>query len=165
MSGDDHDLRTLQHIDATFRDQIRQADQKASILIAFIAGLFTLNRDAIGLTRDMMSGRTSLHAILNVVLFLLLFASMASAFSAIIPRIDRRATSILFWQNWRSEKDIVEIRQRISDVDFVRAELIRDIGVLAGIVHRKMYWLRWALIALYGGLLIFGVLASFKALS
>jgi hypothetical protein len=37
--------------------------------------------------------------------------------------------------------------------------------VLAGIVHRKMYWLRWALIALYGGLLIFGVLASFKALS
>ena len=53
MSG----LRALQHIDATFRDLIRQADQKASVVISFIAGLFTLNRDAIGLVRDAMSGR------------------------------------------------------------------------------------------------------------
>jgi hypothetical protein len=163
MSGDDHDLRTLQHIDATFRDQIRQADQKASIVIAFIAGLFTLNRDAIGW--NAMSGRSGLYVILEIALFLILFAAMASAFSAIVPRIDRRATSILFWQNWRSEKDIAEIRQRVSDADFVRSELMCDIAVLAGIIHRKLFWLRWALIALYGGLLIFGVLASVKALS
>lgn len=81
MSG----LRALQHIDATFRDLIRQADQKASVVISFIAGLFTLNRDAIGLVRDAMSGRAGIYVILEIALFLILFAAMASAFSAIVP--------------------------------------------------------------------------------
>jgi hypothetical protein len=79
MSG----LRALQHIDATFRDLIRQADQKASVVISFIAGLFTLNRDAIGLVRDAMPGRAGVYVILEIAL--ILFAAIASAFSAIVP--------------------------------------------------------------------------------
>ena len=67
------------------RDLIRQADQKASVVISFIAGLFTLNRDAIGLVRDAMSGRAGVYVILEIALFLILFAAMASAFSAIVP--------------------------------------------------------------------------------
>src|SRR3954462_1659321 len=81
MSG----LRALQHIDATFRDLIHQADQKASVVISFTAGLFTLNRDAIGLVRDAMPGRAGVYVILEIALFLILFAAVGAGFRRVRP--------------------------------------------------------------------------------
>lgn len=165
MSGDDPDLRVLQHIDSTFRDQIRQADQKASIVIAFVAGLLTLNRDALGLAREGMQSWMSPPATLAVLLLGTLFVSMGAAFCAIVPRIDKGVASILFWQNWRSEAGIAEIERRLAEPGFVRSELIRDIRVLARLIHRKLLWLRWALVMLYVGLVLFGVLVTLRAVA
>jgi hypothetical protein len=163
VSSDDLDLRVLQHIGSTFRDQIRQADQKASIVMAFIAGLFTLNRDALGPTRDAMLSWMNIRAALAALLFSMLFVSMAAAFWTIVPRIDKSVASILFWQNWRSDAALAEIETRIGDPAFVRCELIRDIRLLARVIHRKLFWLRVALVALYVALVVFGVLVSARA--
>ena len=163
MSPDDLDIRVLQHIGSTFRDQIRQADQKASIVMAFIAGLFTLNRDALGPARDAMLSWMNVRAALAALLFSMLFVSMAAAFWTIVPRIDKSVASILFWQNWRSDTASGDVEARIGEPAFVRRELIRDIRLLARVIHRKLFWLRVALIALYVSLLVFGVLVSARA--
>lgn len=164
MNAEDPDVRVLQHIDQTFRDQIRQADQKASIVIAFVAGLFTLNRDAVGPAGQIVAGWMQLRATLAVLLFAALFVSMAAAFYTVAPRIDKGVASILFWQNWRSKAGVAAMERRLAEPGFVRGELILDIQVLARLIHRKLVCLRWALGALYLALTLFGLLIAMKAL-
>jgi hypothetical protein len=52
----------------------------------------------------------------------------------------------------------------LLDPGLARAELIRDIRVMARIIERKLVWLRWALFSLYAALLLFGGLAGARAL-
>jgi hypothetical protein len=162
--SDDHDLRLLQQIDATFRDQIRHMDQKASIVMAFIAGLFTLNRDGVHFAEDVMLGRLGPYQAFLLLLFGALFVSMTAAFRTIVPRVDRSATSVLFWGNWWSDESAARNERLLLDPRLVRGELVRDIRVMARIIRRKLFWLRWALFSLYAALLVFGGLATARAL-
>jgi hypothetical protein len=162
--SDDHDLRLLQQVDATFRDQIRHMDQKASVVMAFIAGLFTLNRDGVRLAQDVMGGRLGPYQAFLLLLFGALFVSMGAAFRTIEPRVDRSVTSVLFWGNWCSDEDVATNERLLLDPRLVRGELVRDIRVMARIIRRKLAWLRWALFSLYAALVVFGGLAAARAL-
>jgi hypothetical protein len=163
--ADDQRLRVLQHIDATFRDQIRHTDQKASLVMAFVAALFTVNRDAVGLMREAMVGASAggWTVGLTTAFFIALFAALLFAFGAIIPRVDQRVTTIFFWRAWLGPADtLLEIERKLDDSNFPIGELMRDIRLLATIIARKVLWLRCALATLYVSILLFSAVTILK---
>ncbi|HVI27905.1 Pycsar system effector family protein [Hansschlegelia sp.] len=154
MRGGEDGLSYLRSINDTFYDQLKVADQKATLIMSLIMLMIIWSPDV----RHAFLGALEVPAAPTSVFAASLFVtgaltiSLLSALWVIIPR--RRPGGPLFWGGWPTARQVALDLAMTGDVTAIAQSYADNAANLAVICHKKYRFVGialWALILGIGG--------------